>query len=189
MALYVLSGKYKGFKLAAPKRRETRPATSLLRGMVFDSCQEITEGARVLDLFSGSGAMGIEALSRGASFVTFNDLSQECVETIRQNLKIIDRVDAGEVFKVDAFSLLERLKKDPYDLILLHPPYPIGLAGYTRLIDLITTKKNLYSENTHFFLEVPGKLEKTIAPLVENSFKIIKCKSRSTWALFHFMMT
>ena len=68
MALYVLSGQYKGFKLATPKRRETRPATSLLRGMVFDSCQDIIEGARVLDLFSGSGAMGIEALSRGASY-------------------------------------------------------------------------------------------------------------------------
>ena len=185
MTLYILSGKYKGFKLVTPKRRETRPATSLLRGMVFDSCQELIDGARVLDLFSGSGAMGIEALSRGAAFVTFNDLSEECVKASRANLKIIGKENEGEVFRIDAFSLLDRLKQEPYDLILLHPPYPIGLSGYTRLIEQLGQKKHLYSPSTHLFLEIPGQLEKSLTLLIEKHFNIIKCKSRSTWALFH----
>ena len=185
MSLYVLSGKYKGHKLFTPQRKETRPATSLLRKMVFDSCQMHIENARVLDLFSGSGAMGIEALSRGAHFVTFNDMSEMCIEVIKENLKKIHQKTTFEIYKEDAFILLERLKSTPaYDLILLHPPYPIGFPGYVRLITALHKQSHLTHDDTLIFLEIPGQLELQLSPIIAAHFQILKTKSRSTWTLF-----
>ncbi len=190
MSIYVISGKHKGRKIETPARRETRPATSLLRGMVFDSCQTIIQDANVLDLFAGSGAMGIEALSRGAGFVLFNDLSGECNEAIRKNLLTLDEVKKAQVFQTDAFSLLESISDErKYDLVLLHPPYPIGIEGYTRLILLLSTKLSIVADDGVIFLEIPGKLQKELTPLIEKHFSIKKCKSRSTWALFTLLKT
>lgn len=187
MTIYILSGKHKGRKIATPQRIETRPATSLLRKMVFDSCQFKIPNARVLDPFAGSGAMGLEAISRGASFVTFNDLSGECIETIKKNLTSIK--ENGEVFQMDAFALLENLNPEkPYDVVLLHPPYPIGSEGYEHLIEIIYKREDiLFSDDASIYLEIPGKLEKHLTPILEERFHIKKCKSRSTWALYHLL--
>ena len=188
MVVYVLSGKYKGQKVLTPDRVETRPATSLLRSMVFDSSQTFIEGANVLDLFAGSGAMGIEALSRGASSVTFNDLSGDCIEAIRENLNRIDATSDAEVINSDAFSVLENIPSTPqFDLILLHPPYPIGYDGYLHLIELMSKRKDILTPDAHIFLETPGKIEKELTTIIEIHFKIKKCKGRSTWSLFHLV--
>lgn len=185
MALYVLSGMHKGAKIMTPNRLETRPATSLLRGMVFDSCQLLIEDARILDLFSGSGAMGIEGLSRGANFVTFNDLSPECTKIIHANLRHLHLEDKADVLTLDSFQLLTRLQPPlPYDLILLHPPYPIGVEGYTRLLELVHTRADLLAEGGRIFLEVSGPLDKALAPVIERLFHVHKRKGRSTWILY-----
>lgn len=130
----------------------------------------------------------MEAFSRGASFVTMNDLSGECVETIRKNLAQVGEV--AEIYQMDAFALLETLQVEkPYDIILLHPPYPIGEEGYLKLIETLKSRKEvLCHEETSIFLEVPGKLEKALTPVIKEAFHIKKCKGRSTWALFHLLV-
>ena len=119
----VIAGSRKGHKLAAPRGLDTRPTSDRVREALFSILAASVEGARVLDLFAGSGALAIEALSRGASGAVLVDSSPSAVAAIRRNLEAVD-VDA-EVRRQDALTYLERARKDArlYDLVFLDPPY------------------------------------------------------------------
>lgn len=115
----VVAGRYKGRRLKAPKGSATRPTSDRVREALF-SVLGTLDGARVLDLFAGSGALGIEALSRGAATATFVDDDPKAVEAIRQNLSAIG-VDA-DVRRCDALAFL-RAGGGPYDVVFIDPPY------------------------------------------------------------------
>ncbi len=119
----VVSGSAGGIPLLAPKT-DLRPTMDRVKGAIFDSLGEVVAGARVLDLFAGSGSLGIEALSRGAASATLVEKEARAVETIRRNLTKT-RLEAGAtVHTVDVFSFLHRLAPaGGYDLILADPPY------------------------------------------------------------------
>ena len=121
----IVAGKYRGRKLTPPSDDSVRPTTDRIKETVFNILQWNVEGARVLDLFAGSGALGIECLSRGAAEVVFADKSPASVALIRQNLKGIE--GSYRVLTADFTGVL-RSGEDKFDLIFIDPPYKSGLG-------------------------------------------------------------
>ncbi len=122
----IIAGKARGKEIATPKGFETRPVTDMIRESLFDIWQFDIEGADFLDLFSGSGCMGLEALSRGAAQVVMVDASPEPIRIIKQNLERcgLDKLDY-EVIRGDVFNVIPRLARAgrTFDIIYLDPPF------------------------------------------------------------------
>jgi 16S rRNA (guanine966-N2)-methyltransferase len=118
----VVAGAYGGRRLAVPRGAHTRPTADRVREAVFSMLGSV-EGTRVLDLFAGSGALGLEALSRGAAEVTFVDSAPAAVRVVRANLEALG--GAGEVRRSDARAFVRnaRARGRQYDLVFLDPPY------------------------------------------------------------------
>lgn len=137
--LHIIAGKFKNRKIKTPKSQDTRPTTSKLRESLFNICQNYIEDAFFLDIFAGSGAMGLEALSRGAKKATFIDGNRECIRCIYENLQSLGIENAGKVLHGDALLFLERLdkQKETFGIIYMDPPYEIeGLPkNLIKLID------------------------------------------------------
>ncbi|MGN0446923.1 MAG: 16S rRNA (guanine(966)-N(2))-methyltransferase RsmD [Acutalibacteraceae bacterium] len=123
----VISGTARGRKLLAPEGFDTRPVTDMIKEALFSSWQFIVPGARFLDIFSGSGSMGIEALSRGASKVVFVEKEKKAVEIIKKNLANCKFTEDFTVYQEDAFRVIDRLKLkgEVYDIIYLDPPFTV----------------------------------------------------------------
>lgn len=120
--LRVISGTAKGSRLRTVPGDSTRPITDQVKESLFNILGDTIEGQVVLDLFGGTGAVGIEALSRGADFVTFLDINYQAVKTIKENLDITDFSEYSDVFKRDAFDFLKSSPNKKYDLIYVAPP-------------------------------------------------------------------
>jgi 16S rRNA (guanine(966)-N(2))-methyltransferase RsmD len=119
----VIAGAYGGRRLVAPPGDATRPTSDRVREALFSVLGTSVQGARVLDLFAGSGALGIEALSRGAASAVFVDRAPRAVEAVRANLAALEI--AAEVRRMEARSWLRTAsaRADAYDLVFLDPPY------------------------------------------------------------------
>jgi 16S rRNA (guanine966-N2)-methyltransferase len=145
MTLRILGGTLRGRRLLSPKSSLIRPTTAVVRKSLFDICQEMIDGAEFLDLFAGSGAMGIEALSRGAKHVTFVDRSPEAIRCVEENLHLFKIEKQATLLKGDAFEMLRRLEKrqKAFDIIYIDPPY--GETEYPaellRLLDTLYLAK------------------------------------------------
>jgi len=127
MTLHIIGGKLKSRSLYSPKGVQTRPTSGLVRKAIFDILQADIENARFLDLFAGSGAMGIEGLSRGASHATFVDSSRLACQCIQKNLKNLGLEKEATVLCSDVLKTLSRLaKSDHFNLIYIDPPYGEG---------------------------------------------------------------
>lgn len=121
----VITGTARGRKLIAPDGMDTRPTTDLVKEAVFSIIHFTVPYANVLDLFAGSGQMGIEALSRGASNAVFVDNSRKALDVIRQNLQNTGFVKQAKVLSSDVESFLKNTREQ-YDMIFLDPPYNNG---------------------------------------------------------------
>jgi len=123
----VVSGDLGGRKLVTPDGSDTRPTSDRVREAMFNSLFSLDaiEGARVLDAFAGSGALGIEALSRGALHATFVETGRDALAALRENLETLQLGAQGRVVPGDALVHLERtaVEERHYDLVLLDPPY------------------------------------------------------------------
>ena len=126
----VISGKAKGVVLKAPEGMLTRPTSDRVKEAMFSMLTPYIPCDKVLDLFSGNGSLGIEALSRGAEFCIFNDRSKECVKYIKENLKALDFEGQSFVYSLDYHEVIGAMKKKgvAFELVLLDPPYGNGLA-------------------------------------------------------------
>jgi 16S rRNA (guanine966-N2)-methyltransferase len=119
----VIAGEAKGLRLKSPPVRHLRPTSDLVRGAVFDMLASLgADLSRVLDLYAGSGALGIEALSRGASWCDLVDRDRAACATIRQNLTLAGFQERARVLCLPVERALERLE-GPYSLVLVDPPY------------------------------------------------------------------
>ena len=118
----VITGTARGRRLGELKGQETRPTTGKVKEGVFSALQFDIEGRRVLDLFAGTGQMGIEALSRGAQSCTFVDRRKDAAQLVRDNLAVCGLADRAQVVCADAMGYLASLRAQ-YDLIFLDPPY------------------------------------------------------------------
>jgi len=120
--LRVIAGKAKGRRLHAVPGDTTRPITDRTKESLFNILGADIQDATFLDLFAGTGAVGIEALSRGASFVRFVDKVHAAVQTIRDNLEITGLSPYAEIKKMDAFHLIEGVPDRSFDYIYIAPP-------------------------------------------------------------------
>lgn len=132
----IIAGTYRNRKLLAPKNKKVRPTPGTLREALFNICQYKLENASFLDLFAGSGAIGIEAISRGAVLATLVEKRKESLYCIRQNIKNLEIQDYAQIFTGDVFQILTRLvrKKHLYDIIFADPPYHASLQSGISLI-------------------------------------------------------
>ena len=130
----VIAGSRKGHTLVAPSGLGTRPTSDRVRENVFNLVGPV-DGARVLDLFAGSGALGIEALSRGASHATFVERDSDAVRALERNLDRL-RLTGARVVRGDALSTLAReaAAGAKYDLVLVDPPYEMLTEILPRLV-------------------------------------------------------
>lgn len=118
----VITGEARGRKLVTLEGEDVRPTTDRVKEGMFNIIQFDLEGANVIDLFAGSGQLGIEALSRGAKHCTFIDSANRSVEVVKQNLKTVGFEKRASVFCGDA-KMYIGLSKDNFDIALLDPPY------------------------------------------------------------------
>ncbi len=129
MSIRVSSGIYRSRRLECPAKG-VRPTTDKVKQALFSVLASNIHDADILDLFAGSGSLGIEALSRGARHVTFVDQSMLCKRTIEKNLSGLDITDKATVVKSEALSFVRQCTQ-AFDLIFMDPPYNKGLASKT----------------------------------------------------------
>ena len=119
----IISGKYKGHKLVSFDADHIRPTTDRVKQTLFDKLMGLTGEARVLDLFSGTGNLGIEALSREASHVDFVEENRKSLSILKENLNKLRITDGFKIHPVDVFKYLKRYEGAAYQLILADPPF------------------------------------------------------------------
>ena len=128
VSLRVIAGEFGGRRLRAPAGTRTRPTRSAVREAWFNAIAAHLPGACVIDLFAGSGALGIEALSRGARSVRFVESDTRVVNVLRANLEMLELSARTEITRMDVFRALESVDSGAYDVALADPPYDAGLA-------------------------------------------------------------
>ena len=138
----IITGSAKGKKLLSLEGDATRPTSERIKEAIFSSIQFDVEGRRVLDLFAGSGQMGLEALSRGASKATFIDLSREAMEIVKQNAKITGFFDKSHFLVSDWRNYIRKASgREQFDLVFVDPPYAMeccaDAAAYLAKTELI----------------------------------------------------
>lgn len=122
----VITGSARGRRLKELEGMETRPTTDRVKEGMFNALQFDIEGRRILDLFAGTGQLGIECLSRGAASAVFVDRRADAVKLIRENLKVTELSDRARVVAGDSMEFLKSIR-EKFDVILLDPPYEAGL--------------------------------------------------------------
>jgi 16S rRNA (guanine966-N2)-methyltransferase len=133
----VIAGEAKGHQLKVPRTEVVRPATDLVRGAIFSILESMAnDWSRVLDLYSGSGAMGIEALSRGAGWADFVDRQPRCCDIIKQNLASTKLAGKAHVYCCNVAKAISFLNGE-YGIIIMDPPYANTVIG-----DVITNVAN-----------------------------------------------
>ena len=124
----VIAGSARRLLLKAPDGMDTRPTADRVKESLFNMLNPDLYGCAFLDLFSGSGAIGIEALSRGAQRAVLVDASMECAGIIKQNLEVTKLGEIAEIINEDVYAAIERLGRrgDKFDIIFMDPPYAAG---------------------------------------------------------------
>lgn len=173
----VIAGKDRGRVIETPDGTQTRPTVDRVResimSAVYSSIGEF-EGVRVLDLFAGSGALGIESLSRGCEFVQFNDTNAHARQCIERNLHSLRYSDAqSKISSIDALSGATIIADAPFDLVFLDPPYETEQAKvYGSIANLID--KGAISKDALMVYEHDNKIDE--AELAEYKFELLKEK-------------
>ena len=134
----IVAGTWGGRTIQAPPGRGTRPTTDRVREAWMSIVSPELAGARVLDLFAGSGALGLEALSRGASHCTFVEQDAKALAILKANVKALDAADRTDVFRTDALKFAGALTPGAFDIAFADPPYGQDMA--TRLAKLWLAK-------------------------------------------------
>lgn len=160
----IVGGKLRGRSICAPEGRDTRPTTDRVREAIFNRLEHGVEnfnidGSRVLDLFAGTGALGLEALSRGARHAHFIDNSDAARGVIRRNADALGLIGQCKLWRRDASSLGSCAPMSPYSLVFLDPPYGKGLAERT-LNSLVAG--SWLAENAVVVVEEAAKVDLTL---------------------------
>lgn len=131
--MQIISGEKKGYKIYGPGPDKVRPMRQLVRKALFDILRQVVPGSHFLDLFAGTGSVGLEALSRGADRVTFVDRFSEATKLINKNLEKLSYTSSASVYHMETEAALEKFDRRDrrFDLVFLGPPYDQGLSGET----------------------------------------------------------
>lgn len=153
----VVTGEAKGRRLKSPNTMGTRPIIARVKTALFDILADEAEDARFLDLFAGTGSVGIEALSRGAAHATFIEMNYKILKLVRENLQITGLADRAETLHADAFKFLQTHASttlSPYDIVYVAPPQYQELAA--RALALLDTSP-LVAENGLVIVQIHPK--------------------------------
>jgi len=134
----IIAGRWRGHRIKTVSGRGVRPTTDRVREAWMAAIGAKVEGAKVLDLFAGSGALGLEALSRGAEEVVFVERAKNALVTLRGNVELLGAKEECRIVAGDAMAFVRRLTEGAFDLGLADPPYNLGLAG--RLLEIFAEK-------------------------------------------------
>lgn len=157
----VIAGRAKGRRLQSVPGDTTRPITDRAKEALFSILGESIVDARVLDLFGGTGAVGIEALSRGAAHATFVDLEPRAVATMRANLAHTGLEGAARVLRGDAFAVLRKDPAAAYDILYIAPPQYKGL--WRRALEIVDAAPGLLSEDGLAIVQIHPREEEELA--------------------------
>ena len=148
----IIGGEWRGRKLAFPNIKGLRPTGDRMRETLFNWIAPDIHGANVIDLFAGSGALGLESLSRGASQVTFIELNSQAAQSICDNLELLS-ANHALVKKTSALDYLQMVPENSYDLLFLDPPFAEELHNdVLALID----KRNIMKQDAWVYIEAPA---------------------------------
>lgn len=163
----IIGGTFRGRRLA-PVRGEIRPTGDRLRESLFNVVGASVRDSVWLDAFCGTGAIGLEALSRGARLVIFNDKHSEAIRLLKKNLGRLGIEERYQIHSEDLFALLRRVPLPPLDFIFLDPPYPF--RRYLKLLERIRQCPSL-QDHTLVILEV---FKKTLLDLEGSGFEAVR---------------
>ena len=140
----IVAGKARGLKLNTIEEYSTRPTKDMVKEALFSMLQDYVVDSIFLDLFAGSGAIGIEAISRGAQKAYFVDNNKDCIKVINENLNKAKFTEQSEVYNLDYDKALDKFKDIKFDLIYIDPPYNLGLGikAITKIASLDLLMKN-----------------------------------------------
>ena len=138
VTIRIIAGEFKGRRIKTPASDKVRPTADRVREAWFSILQQAIPGARVLDLFAGSGALGFEALSRGAESVAFVEKHNASLAVIHGNAALLEVSDHVTIHRTDALRFAERLQPGAYDVAFADPPYATGDAA--RLVEVFRAK-------------------------------------------------
>lgn len=176
----IVSGIYRGRSLISPNGSQTRPTSSRLREAVFNICREYVEGVSFLDLFAGSGAMGLEALSRGANTAVFIDSHPNAIHCLKRNIEQLGVEPSCKVMKGEVFEMLRLLEKKSiqFGLIFVDPPYHTVIPGTNKYY----STEIIHWIDEHLLLEPGGFLfieeKKTACSILNNLYTLDLVSSR-----------
>ncbi len=173
----VIAGEFKGRHLKAVPGSNTRPTSDKVKESIFHMLGPFFEGGLCLDLFAGSGSLGIEAVSRGMDKVIFIEKSSVAIRMIHKNVEMLKIESQCEIYRNDAFRALQILSKKnlQFDLIILDPPYDKGL--YQKVIDYIAEKDLLQSKGK---LYIEHRPEQKISYNIERFERLTEKKYNET---------
>lgn len=162
----VIAGSARSLKLVTPVGNDTRPTTDRIKETLFNMIQDRLPGSMVLDLFAGSGALGIEALSRGAKQAYFVENNSAAYDCIRKNINFTKMENRATLLRQDVLSALNTLRERRFDVVFIDPPYQMGYeekvlrllaqADYVHEKTLIILETGIQSAQEDF---LPAKLE------------------------------
>lgn len=172
----VIAGSARSLKLMTPEGQDTRPTTDRIKETLFNILQFELYDAAFLDLFAGSGAIGIEALSRGAKEACFVDSGSEAESCIKENLKHTKLEDKATVYKQDVFVALTRMEyQKKFDFVFMDPPYHKELEQ--RVLEYLTTSSIIDDQSTIIF---EAAIDTDLSFLDSLPYDVIKIKQYKT---------
>ena len=152
----IIAGDFKGRRLKTPAGDSVRPTADRVREAWFSILQRSIRGARVLDLFAGSGALGLESLSRGATTVEFVELNRFALSALKANIKTLQVDDRAMVHRLDALRFAERLHPGQYDVAFADPPYAGDQAARLVAMFRVTAFARIFSIEHAADRPIPG---------------------------------
>ena len=159
----IISGTARGTKLYTLEGIETRPTLDRVKESIFNIIQSEIKDSVVLDLFSGSGAIGLELLSRGAKKAILCDKSKEAIQIINKNVQKTHLQDKAEIYNMDFKTAIKKLKNQEFDIIYIDPPY---VTDYVKIAIEEIVKNKLVNTNTKIIIETDD--EERILKQIEN---------------------
>ena len=171
----VIAGRARSLKLKTPEGTDTRPTTDRIKETLFNMIQAEIPGCIFVDLFAGSGGIGIEALSRGASHAYFVENGREAITCIQENIAFTKFTESATLLKQDVFSALSMISEKEADIIFMDPPYR---AGYELDLLKALAGQPYVTENTLMIIE--AELNRPFDFVEDIGLRIVKEKNYKT---------
>ncbi|MCH9621185.1 MAG: Ribosomal RNA small subunit methyltransferase D [Chlamydiia bacterium] len=185
MKLRIGSGKFKNRYINTPDDSATRPSTAYSKKVIFDTLQSHLLASKVLDLFAGSGALGIEAISKGAHFATFVDKESRPAKIISENIETLDIENECTVIRKDVLGFIESTSITGIDIIFMDPPYSMKIDSVLQILKLINEKDILDTKGL-ICLEMPSKSKDELIQHLDISIFKEKIKGETALLFFTF---